>query len=476
MSQQSVPLFSDAMPSAEATRRSRRAFAGHPSVHGGGLLKDPFRIALLLLVVFSLSRLPGYIFFLSAIRTTMLLFLFCLGYALLHPRKLQMRNLAGSWTVRLIYAITVVACASVIFGISEGHSATFIISNFSKTLAITFLLILSIRDQFDLRRLYWSFALGAIVLAFLSVFIVGISKETSGVSYDANDVGVFMVTSLPIVLLLLQTAQTRTQRFLAVIGLILLAMTIVKTQSRGAFIGTLVVGGVLLFLLPGISIGRRLGYVVVAVMTMLLAAPPGYWKAMQKIIDDPKEDYNWDSINGRRNLAKRGIGYMLAYPVFGIGIDNFAKAEGTISDKALQANGRGVRWAAPHNSFVQAGAETGVLGLVLWCSLVISNIILPYRIRRRIPKGLRQRGPPALHFLSLATVYMPIAQLGFAVTAFFVSFAWLEPLYFLSAIVTGTCLIAERELRPFARRTVRPAFQPVQPLEYDAFIQPLSSR
>lgn len=438
----------------------------HPRVNAGRLLDDPFRIGLLLLVLFSLSRLGGYVPILRLMRPAFLLFVFCVSYAFLNPRKLIAENLSRSLTVKLISALGFVACASAVFGISQGHAGNYIINNFSKTLAITFLLILSVRDVVDLRRLYWSFALGGIVLAYLSVFVVGISKETSGVSYDANDVGLFMVMTLPIALLLVQTARSRAWRLTAAVGVVLLATTVVKTQSRGAFIGMLLVGASLLFLLPGISVGRRIGYIAAAVLTMFIAAPQGYWQSMRKILEDPKTDYNWDSINGRRNLAKRGIGYMMAYPVFGIGIDNFRMAEGTISEKAQQtAPGHGVRWAAPHNSFVQAGAEGGVLGLILWSALVISNIVLPWRLRRRFPKAAWHTWPPDRRFLFLATVYMPIAQVGFAVTSFFVSFAWMEPLYFLGAMVATLCLIAERELRAFAPARTVPGFRTLRSAE-----------
>ena len=40
-----------------------------------------------------------------------------------------------------------------------------------------------------------------------------------------------------------------------------------------------------------------------------------------------------------------------------------------------------------------------------------------------------------------------MAQVGFAVTAFFVSFAWSEPLYFLSALVAGLVVVVRRERR-----------------------------
>jgi len=409
-----------------------------------GVFSDPFRLCLMALIVLSLSRFGGYFGILRLLRPALLLFVFCVGYAFLHKQKLNATNLVGSWSVGLINAIGLVALGSTVFGISLGHSAVFILDNFVKTLAITYLMILTIRDLSDVRRLCWAFALGGIVLAYLSIFVVGISKNTGGVSYDANDVGVFMVMSLPFAMMLLQTASSWGERLAALVGLALLAETIAKTQSRGAFIGAVVVG-VAVLLMPGIAYGKRIFFLVAAAVTMAVAAPEGYWKSMQSILEDPKADYNWDAVNGRRNLAKRGIGYMVDYPLFGIGIDNFRVAEGTISEKAKYLiPGHGIRWASPHNSFVQAGAEAGVPGLILWVALLASNIIIPLRLRRRIPKTW-SKGSPDQRFFSAATLYLPLATVGFGVTASFVSFAWMEPLYMLSALVAGLSLVARRQ-------------------------------
>jgi O-antigen ligase len=413
---------------------------------------DPLRISLMVLIAITLSKFGGYFGILRVLRPALLLFAFCVGYAVLNPKKLIPENLKANLTVRLLLALSLSVAGSAFFGISQGNAGMFILESFSKTLAITYLMIVTVRDVSDVRRLCWAFALGGIVLAYLSIFVVGISKDTGGVAYDANDIGVFVVTSLPLTLLLLQSATTWRGRMIALIGVALLGSTIVKTQSRGAFIGALVVG-IALLLLPGLSITRRLIYIVAAALSMVLTAPPGYWNAMQSIVEDPKEDYNWDAINGRRNLAKRGVGYMLKYPVFGVGVDNFRKAEGTISEKALNTlPSHGVRWASPHNSFVQAGAETGIPGLLVWVGLNLANIIVPLRLRRRMPKTWRT-GTPDQRFLLGATVYLPIAQLGFTATAFFVSFAWMEPLYFLSALVVGLVLVsAGAGRRPSAPR------------------------
>jgi len=60
------------------------------------------------------------------------------------------------------------------------------------------------------------------------------------------------------------------------------------------------------------------------------------------------------------------MGYMVARPFLGVGANAFPQAEGRFSayGRERQAAGRGVRWAAAHNSFVQVGAEPGVSGLL----------------------------------------------------------------------------------------------------------------
>ncbi|HKR08968.1 MAG TPA: O-antigen ligase family protein [Gemmatimonadaceae bacterium] len=411
------------------------------------LLGDPLLFGLVLLIVVTLTKIGGYTAILRAVRPALILFAFCVIYALLNPRRLALPNLQKSLTVILLGAIGVTVVGSAAFGISLGRAATYIIDNFSKTLAITFLLIVAARELYDVRKLTWAFMVAGVILAFLSLFVTGISKVSTGVSYDANDVGVFMAMSLPLALLFVMCAEKKRERYFAIIGIALIAATLAKTQSRGAFLGTIAVGGALL-LMPGISVRRRTIFVAAACVTMVVAAPDGYWTAMRSILSDPKADYNWDAVNGRRNLARRGMGYMLSYPAFGVGINNFPMAEGTISDKARYlVRGKGIRWAAPHNSFVQAGAEAGVTGLLLWISLLLTNIVLPLRLSRRIPRSWLS-GTPDQRFVAFGARYLPIAQLGFAVTAFFVSFAWLEPLYFFGALIAAFSLIVKRDVLP----------------------------
>jgi hypothetical protein len=81
--------------------------------------------------------------------------------------------------------------------------------------------------------------------------------------------------------------------------------------------------------------------------------------------------------------------------------------------------------------------------LITWVSLEIGVIVALLGLRRRLPRTWR-RGTDTERFIYGATTYFPLAMIGFAVTSFFVSFAWMEPLYTMAAFTTGL-YIALRE-------------------------------
>jgi O-antigen ligase len=212
----------------------------------------------------------------------------------------------------------------------------------------------------------------------------------------------------------------------------------------------------LLVLAKRVSIVSRLAVVVVVVTGLVVASPAGYWEQMESILH-PTDDYNWNVPGGRKQVWLRGLGYMKAYPLFGVGIGNFPRAEGTISERARSwaPGDPGIKWTAPHNSYVEAGAELGIPGLVLWTSLVLGGIVAMRRLRRRLPKSWAS-GTPDERLLFFATTYLPVSLVGFGVSAAFVSFAFLDPIYVLAALMTGTYVCVGRRLadsrgaQPFA--------------------------
>ncbi|MGH2604138.1 MAG: O-antigen ligase family protein, partial [Dehalococcoidia bacterium] len=165
----------------------------------------------------------------------------------------------------------------------------------------------------------------------------------------------------------------------------------------------------------------RLSAVVAIGLLAAAAANESYWTSIRTILH-PAEDYNLTGEEGRVQIWRRGMGYMIQHPVLGVGAGNFPTAEGTISPLAArQQRGRGVKWIAPHNSYIQIGAELGVPGLVAFIGFIVT-----------VFGALR--GAPAAPRLAQA---LTAALIGFAVGAFFLTLAYHEMLYTLAGIAVA---------------------------------------
>src|SRR5206468_9895768 len=138
--------------------------------------------------------------------------------------------------------------------------------------------------------------------------------------------------------------------------------------SRGGVLALLATSIFIVLRYTAISFATRLGTLAVVAIVLIGTATDRYWEQMSTILSD--SDYNYTSETGRIQVWRRGIGYMLQHPIFGVGPGNFGAAEGTLSPFAeRQRFGIDVRWSAPHNSYVQAGAELGIPGLVLFVGM-----------------------------------------------------------------------------------------------------------
>lgn len=432
-------------PSSRQARAVGRGRRLAPSATAGGLrlVRDPLRISMLLLTVITVSRVHQHWHFIAALRPALLLVVVLVAYAGLNPRYLSTESLFRTWPAKLMAAFGLLACASAVFGISLGNSGSFILSTYSKTLVYAFLLIAATRHAADLYTFVWAYVLSSGILVFFAEFVFGLSRSSGSqtdrlsdlYTYDANDLGLVLLVGLALALWLFPSASRWQKAFLTVL-LFGVGSSLARTGSRGAFLGLIATGVGVLILLNTVTRGRRIGLLSVTALALVIGAPAGYWEQMRTILA-PTADYNYTSQDGRKEVLQRGLGYMLAYPVFGLGIANFTKAECTISEKAVRAlQGEGIRCIAPHNSYVQAGAELGVPGLIVWLAMVLGGIVGLLRLRRRLPAAWA-RGDPEQRFLYNGTNYLALALVGFSVSSFFISFAYMDPIYILCAMTAG---------------------------------------
>ena len=257
--------------------------------------------------------------------------------------------------------------------------------------------------------------------------------------FDANDLGMVMVMNIPLAALCAESSRGL-PRWVA-LGVIFASLGVITlTGSRGAFLGLAAVSTCLFFVLRRVPIYRRVASVAALVLGVVMFAPAAYWTQMSTMLR-PSEDYNAKAEIGRVAIAKRGFGYMRERPFSGVGINNFARAEGSRSGRAASKDGN--RWIAPHNTFVQVGVELGFAGLTLWVALLYASSFSLFRLGRK----LRQYSLPESRFLEQCCRYVPVATIGFVVCSTFLSHAYSPPGHCLFAIAAGLHLTGRTAVR-----------------------------
>lgn len=299
-----------------------------------------------------------------------------------------------------------------------GTSFDVVFNNFVKTAVMTLVVAASVRTVRDVERLAFIYFVGAVVYAAVIVSRYDLGPGDAWrlghlYYYDANDFATFMVTAMPLGIYFAHDGSSTAIRTFAVVGLVLVTLGFVWSGSRGGFIALGVVALFVVVRFSSIPLRWRAGAMALVAAVVVFSASDQYWEQMGTITSDT--DYNHTSETGRLQIWSRGIGYLLDNPMLGVGPGNFSTAEGTLSPLAeRQQYGIGVRWNAPHNSFVQIAAELGFPGLLLYLGVIASAFVA-------------LRGPTPL------TPALRGALLGFTVGSFFLSLAYSEMLYTLIA-------------------------------------------
>jgi hypothetical protein len=407
-----------------------------------------------------LSRVHGYIGIIGALRPGILLWVFVGISILLAPRELRWRNLFDNWQAKSLIVLAGLACFSIPFGLSIGQAGSYFLNVYVKVLLLGAIIILATRDVEDLSRFIWAYVAAVAVLVWLALFRMdvaavtgGIERLQSGQMYDSNDLGVILASGFALTLIVFHTSRGWAKHLS--LGVLLgVPAVIAITGSRGAFVGLAAVGLGLLVTVRSISIGRRLVVLATALTALTMFAPAGYWDQMRTILN-PTEDYNYTAEEGRVNLAKRGLGYMMRYPVFGLGVSNFRRAEYTISEQARSyiPGMRGLRDNAPHNTYIEVGADMGIPALILWLALMWSGTVGLVRFRKRLPAAWASSANRDERFLYWVGEYLPAAFIGFAISSSFVSHAYLPQFYIMLAYLVGFRQAVLRRVPQRARPT-----------------------
>jgi len=374
-----------------------------------------------------------------------------IGLLLLQQNGRRRIVLLRSRITTVLLGLVLWGALSVPFALTGGVAFHFWM-DFARAVVMCVVLAASIRTTRDLERL--SLVYFAVIVVYtaiiLSRFQLGAGEEWRLgrlYFYDANDLATLIVTAMPIGLYFALAHRWVPLRILAVVGLLLLAVALIRSGSRGGFLAFLAVAAFIMVGFTTLSVRARISGLVVILAVLGATASDRYWTQMQTIIR-PHEDYNLSDETGRVKIWERGIGYMLSRPAFGVGMGNFQTAEGTISPMARRSeSGHGVRWGAAHNTFVQIGAELGIPGLLLFLGLILSVFATLRRVTRYARAG------PQTQDLARLAQSLTAAVIGFVVGGFFLSLAYADMLYTLVAL--SLALAKVTRLQFVARQLVR---------------------
>lgn len=378
---------------------------------------------------------------LGAIKLPILASALAYGFYLIdgNPRR-SLREIGANRVVKITGFIVLLAILSVPTSLHDGASFFFIKDDLGKNFILMILIAASVRCFADVRRFAMTVVIGGLMYAYYieTSVTIGLGGRLGDiVYYDSNDIGLWLVCTIPLSIYFLARGKNLLTRLVAVASLAVFIDVIIKSGSRGAFLGLMAVSLYFLFFFSSLGRGVRMAAFALGFVTVMTVGSDQYWTMMRTLLH-PKDDYNWSgkSDGGRAEVWKRGMGYMFSRPLLGVGVNAFAVAEGTISPLAKrQEMGIGLKWSAAHNSFVQIGAELGVFGLL---ALVVLLIQAFRTARARPPPGVGRKSVSDEEMMGQA---LAGSIIGYVVAGFFLSQAYAAYMLTIYGIIVGLAKI-----------------------------------
>lgn len=364
------------------------------------------------------------------------------------PRRIGMLHIPAA---RYLIALVVWMALSVPGALWPGGAFATLL-DFVKTVLITLVIITAVRSNRDVERLMLTYFIGAVIFAAVVLTRMKFHLAAEGrmerlYLYDSNDFATYTVTAMPLGLHFASSARRLWTRFAGWSGVAVLALGFIWSGSRGGFLAFTAV--IAYFLLRYTTVRRSWRWSAAAVVGLLIVATAGeqYWTRISTVFR-PKEDYNLTSDQGRVRIWRRGVGYMLDHPLLGVGAGNFPRAEGTISPLVgrLPA-GRSLKWGPPHNSYVQVGAELGVVGFVIFAAFLLHV----FRALGSLPAAAGRQTARLAQPLTASLI-------GFVVGAFFLTLAYQDMLYMLAGMALGLRQVTVNALRPATSSGAAPGY------------------
>lgn len=288
-----------------------------------------------------------------------------------------------------------------------------------------------------LRILLWTIAL---CLAFYGVKngVIGvlrggghIIRGPGGMLEDNNDFALALVMNLPLLFYL-----GRTERPLIRVGtkiaIVLTLITIILTESRGAFLATTVTLLVLAWQSRKlVQAGATLAMMVVLFFAFAPQAVFDRLATLKEGTQEASAHARWHSWHVALNMIKGN-------PFFGVGLRNYRDNWATYAENYVP--GKTFAYVA-HNSYLQIWAEGGSISFLIYLILLASVYVSAFWLQRLA------RGRPDLTWVGDYARMMVATTIGFMVGATFLNRGHFDLVYHWFALMSALVFVARLEYR-----------------------------
>jgi putative inorganic carbon (hco3(-)) transporter len=308
-------------------------------------------------------------------------------------RWMRSREIQKGWgrAALLVLAYGMVVFTSLLYA-ADFNTAYNTVSDFAKNGVITVLLVVMIQQRSTFKYALWVIVAAGIFTGSISVFqyltktftnlywgfgqaqilniVTGLDDyRISGPIGDPNFYAQILVVIVPLAFYFMMTEKKFILRALAAWSLLVCSLSIIFTFSRGGAIALAVVlGCLIIYRRPRPLEIVGIGILIIAMVAFLPDQYSARLNTVTQVITGQTNVREEVSIRGRLSELLVAVQMFSEHPILGVGVGNYPVYYQSYSRK-IGLDPR-TENREPHNLFLEVAAETGIIGLVVFFTVL----------------------------------------------------------------------------------------------------------
>ncbi len=280
----------------------------------------------------------------------------------------------------------------------------------------------------------------------VNYFLVGYRMEGRAiwnyVYQNPNDLAALTMITATLGMALFFTLRRPVHRKSVLAGIVASGLIILLSGSRGVMIGTAVAMAV--FLWDRRRNTKTLLLFAAFGLAAIVFAPDVVRERMRTIGEDPGADWVREvddgSMKERLAVWETALEIVRDYPVFGVGIGSFSKANyeyGARKDEVFGLAGAPTQDA--HSTYLTVWTELGTIGLLLYLMFFAASWYRVFRTKQMAKRARRTD-------LAIPLAALEAGVLGYFVACLFASYEALTLPYLFLAVCASWCMVVRHQL------------------------------